>query len=579
MRSAGLQRLFWPESFPINARPPSSAKRSGNGTHRITLPWWSRNVNIGQATIMTTHPMTTNASTVSFANFGQQGAERHSELLNYVSSDVTFPTAYLKAVAAIASSDGVLNVADFNALDDVVALLNDSALAQVVLLEYVEHPLPWKAAFLELENTSEGIGQATAETAFEAVRTLLSLQGTRSRELAKNFASALRYQLPPNELDRFPADDQTIWNKVSIGSVRLLKGRKYADLANLCVRATGDVALAGAVLEFEQGILDKFELSQRMTAACVRATQEVSAFNQRISDFEATREMSSAFLESAYALQQQVRQRLAISYARIAFERETFDEDIEEYIHDAGNAFEREVADRLGTDQWKRKVVWESIAKSTFGKELERRIHRIISRREESLRLIHEDLRLFQEEMTLSRTTLLKRVHHTQLAGSAPALRWSTRLKNSAESAADATLKLGGMTALGAGAAVYFLGASAVIPLMAPVAPFVGGALLVASVIKWMMNPEERKNGEIGHQREKFETVFRAQLNTTRQELTKQLDATSQQFHEAAERLVRPLILEAQAADRLAALHLKLARRLNEHSQKALAEMLASLPS
>lgn len=40
-----------------------------------------------------------------------------------MSSDATFPTAYLKAVAAIASSDGVLNVADFNAPDDVVALL------------------------------------------------------------------------------------------------------------------------------------------------------------------------------------------------------------------------------------------------------------------------------------------------------------------------------------------------------------------------------------------------------------------------------------------------------------------------
>lgn len=523
--------------------------------------------------------MTTNASKASFANFGEQGTVQHNELLDYVSQDVTFPTAYLRAVAAIASSDGVLNVADFNALDEVLLLLNDSALAQVVLLEYVERPLPWKQAFLALENASEAIGHATAVAAFEAVRSLLSLQGTSSRELAKNFAKALRYQLPPNELDRFPADDQTIWNKVSIGSVRLLKGRKYADLADLCVRATGDVALAGAVLDFEQGILSKTELAQRMMAACTRANQEISAFNQRIADFEGTREISSAFLESAYALQKQVRQRLAISDARIAFERETFDEDIEEYIHDAGNAFEREVADRLGTDQWKRKGVWESIARSTFGKELERRIQRIISRREESLQLIHEDLRLFQEEMVLSRTTLLRRAHHTQLAGSAPALRWSTRLKNSVESAADASLKLGGMTALGTGAAVYFLGASAVIPLVAPVAPVVGGALLIAGVIKWMMNPEERKNDEIGYQREKFENVFRAQLDTARQELIRQLDATALQFHETADQLVRPLILEAQAADRLAALHLKFARRLNEHSQRALAEMLASLPS
>jgi hypothetical protein len=52
----------------------------------------------------------------------------------------------------------------------------------------------------------------------------------------------------------------------------------------------------------------------------------------------------------------------------------------------------------------------ESIAKSTSGKELERRIQRNICRREDSLRLIHEDLCLCQEELALSRTTLLRRV-------------------------------------------------------------------------------------------------------------------------------------------------------------------------
>ncbi|MFC5512805.1 hypothetical protein ACFPOU_17010, partial [Massilia jejuensis] len=43
--------------------------------------------------------------------------------------------------------------------------------------------------------------------------------------------------------------------------------------------------------------------------------------------------------------------------------------------------------------------------------------------------------------------------------------------------------------------------------------------------------------------------------------------------------LVRPRVLEAQAADRLAVFHSEVARRLSEHSQKALAEMLAELPS
>lgn len=523
--------------------------------------------------------MTTRSSAANFGNFGQPGAAQHPELALYVSNDATFPTAYLKAVAAIASSDGILNVADFNALNDVASLLNDSALARVVLLEHIEHPISWKTAFGHLQTASIGIDQATAAASFEAARALISLQGVRSRELAKSFANALSYEFRLNELEAFPADEQTLWSKVSMGSVRMLKGRKYADLADLCVRATGDLTLSSAVLEFELGSMTKAELARRMNAACARAGQEISAFNQRIADFEATRDTSLAFLDSAYALQKQVRQRLANADARIAFERETFTEDIEDYIHDAGNAFERDVVERLNTDQWKRAVVWESIAKSTFGKELERRVNRIISRREESVRLIHEDLRLFREEMALSRSTILKRLHHSQHTGAAPALRWGTRLKNGVETTADTTLKVGGVTLLGAGAAAYFLGAAVVIPVIAPAAPIIGGVLLVAGVFKWMMNPAERKTDEIGHQRKMFEMAFRVQLEAARQELTKQLDATLKLFHEAAEQLVQPVILEAQAADRLAALHLSVARKLNDHSQKALADMLAALPN
>lgn len=506
------------------------------------------------------------------------GTTQHRELVDYVAQDATFPTAYLRAVAAIASSDGVLNVADFNALNDVASLLNDSALARVVLLEYIERPIPWREALVDLQTAAANIDHATAAAAFEAARTLLSLQGNRSRELAKSLADALRYNVRPDELAVFPADEQTMWNKVSMGSVRIVKGRKYADLADLCLRATGDAELANAVLAFEHGSIDKTELARRMTNACAVASAEIATFNARIADIEGTRDTALVFLESAHALQKQVAQRLAIADARIAFERDTFAEDIEEILHDGGNAFERDVVERLGTDKWKRAIVWESIAKSTFGKELERRVNRVIARREESLRLIHEDLRLFQEDMSLSRSTILKRLHHSQLSSNAPTLRWGTRLKNGVETAANTTLAAGGATVLGTGAAAYFLGAAVVMPVIAPAAPIIGGVLLVAGAFKWMMNPGERKIEEISHQRAIFEQAFRAQLDAARGELNTQLDATAQQFHATAQQLVRPVLLEAQAAERLSDLHLRVARKLNDHSQKALAEMMAALP-
>ena len=512
-----------------------------------------------------------------FEGLDKPGAAQYVELREHVATDASFSTAYLRAVGAIAASDGVLNIADFNALDEVFALFNDSALAQVVLLECIDRPVSWIEAFRTLKAASAVISLDTASMGFEAVRPLLRLQGLRSRELAEAFGEALQFPLNPIELAEFATDENSLWDKVSLGSVRIVKGRQYAELADLCVQATGDLALARAVLECESGALEQTVLAQRIIAAAAQADKEITEFGARIADFENTKSVARSFVESVHLLQQQVRQRLAIADARIAFERQSFDEDLEEYIYDAGNAFARDAVARLSTDKWKSAAVWEDIGKSTFGKELERRLGRIVSRREESLGLIRQDLQLFKEELLLSRTMIWKRMHHTQLSSAAPGLRWGTRIKNGVETVANTTLWVGGgIGAVGAGAA-YFLGASAVLPVVAPAIPVIGGAMLFAGAIKWLMNPTERKNSEIEHQRKHFEKAFRLQLDTARAEINRQLDATAQKFHEAAEQLVRPIVLEAQAADQLSTLKLNVARRLSEHTRKALAQMRATL--
>ena len=505
------------------------------------------------------------------------GAQQFPELRDHIENDVSFPTAYLRAVGAIAASDGVLSIADFKALDEVSALLNDSALAQVVLLEAVERPISWKEAFRDLKVASAGISGETGRIGFDAARPLLQLQGLRSRELAVGFGASLDYALNPIELAQFPADESGLWGRISLGSVRLVKGRQYEQLADLCVQATGDLELVRAVLECESGELGKAELEQRMIAAAARADREIGEFDTRIADFESTKALSGSFVDSANLLQQQVRQRLAIADARIAFERQTFDEDLEECIYDAGNSFTRDVVDRLATDEWKRPAVWESIARSTFGKELERRLNRIITRREESLRLIRQDLQLFREELVLSSTMIWKRMHHTQLSGAAPGLRWGTRFKNGVETVANTSLWLGGGLGMAGAGAAYFLGAAAILPVLAPAIPVIGGVMVVAGAVKWLMNPSERKTGEIEHHRAQFEKAFRLQLEKARTELNQQLDTTAGQFHESAEQLVRPIMLEAQAADRLATLKLKVSRRFSEHTRKGLAQMRAAM--
>ena len=174
---------------------------------------------------------------------------------------------------------------------------------------------------------------------------------------------------------------------------------------------------------------------------------------------------------------------MAVVEARLAFERETFEGDMDNIIQNAENAFSVEVTERLKTDQWKLTRVWESIGRTTFAKELDSRIKRVNTRREEMLRLIKEYLRHFQEEMRVTRISILRQQRHTRFRHLMPTLRVGTRVVNTVDSAASVTLGAGGVA--GAGAATYFLGAAVVLPAILPAIPFVAVPIVLAAVFKW----------------------------------------------------------------------------------------------
>ena len=83
---------------------------------------------------------------------------------------------------------------------------------------------------------------------------------------------------------------------------------------------------------------------------------------------------------------------------------------------DAGNAIELAMTDRLNTDQWKDDDVWASMGRNQFGQEMERRLDRIVRRKEQALHLLQEDLRLFQSGMRLGQSQVFQRQHHAALA-------------------------------------------------------------------------------------------------------------------------------------------------------------------
>ncbi|MCC4118627.1 hypothetical protein LLG90_25030 [Aromatoleum toluclasticum] len=110
--------------------------------------------------------------------------------------------------------------------------------------------------------------------------------------------------------------------------------------------------------------------------------REVDRYEEQLKLAEVAAAWAGAFVSTAKDLHKQVLQRLAMVEARIHFERDTFAEDIDDAVHDAGNSVELEIQERLKTDKWKASEVWDRIARTTLAKELERRVDRMVLRRE-----------------------------------------------------------------------------------------------------------------------------------------------------------------------------------------------------
>jgi hypothetical protein len=101
-----------------------------------------------------------------------------------------------------------------------------------------------------------------------------------------------------------------------------------------------------------------------------------------------------ALLKAARQLQAQIEQRLQLIRARIDLEKREFDESLEDLIHDAGNAFEAEAVGLFRDADERKPGAWQQLARSSFGRELERRITR-------AERLYANRLSLLQQEVSI----------------------------------------------------------------------------------------------------------------------------------------------------------------------------------
>jgi hypothetical protein len=495
-----------------------------------------------------------------------------------MSSDQSFSSAYARAVGAIAGNEGSLTLAQFAAVTDIAGDGKSSAVFTALVLNAIESGVDVDWAFNALSRSCTGIEQAARENALGMTIPLLALHGADARVVAQRLAKALSVRLSPEDLNRLPyAEERGILANLGEQARRLVRGRSVADAVADFGRIAGQPVLIEHARNFQSGDIDQLQLRDLVGSATAAIGHDISVYLEQAHMLSMAEATAATLITAANDLKNQVMQRMTLMEQRIAHERRLLIEEIDDAVHDAGNAIELAIGDRLNTDQWKDEDVWASMGRQQFGQEMERRLDRIVRRKEQSLHLLQEDLRLFQSAMRLNQSSVFQRQHHSTLARLMPRLRFGTRMVNSVDTAANVTLMSGAVVAAGTGTAAYLIGAAVVLPVVAPVAPFVGGAVLLAGAFKWFTDGGKRKRTEIRDKRAAFEEELRKQLKAAEQSFNTQLDQVAQGFHDSALQLLTPLLLEAEAAGRVPGMRQRVADRVITQAQAAIRQLDAEL--
>jgi hypothetical protein len=492
----------------------------------------------------------------------------------HLSSDQSFPSALARTVGAIAGTDGNLTLAQFAAVTDIAGDGKASAVFTALVLNAIESGVTVDWALAALGRVSDQVDPAARHGAFNLMKPLLALQGTKARALAQRIAKALNVRLGPEQLFGLPPEDERrLLSHLGSQARKLVKGRGLVDAVADFGRSTGQVELLDHARSFNGGMMGPEQLRQSVQQAVSTISQGIASYQEHAGVVLACEAAATSLQAAADQLRHQVQQRLALADARISYERGLLRQDIDDAVHDAGNAIELAITERLHNDQWKDEDVWHSIGREQFGKEMASRLDRVVRRKEQALDLLHHELTLFQADMRHSQSSVLVRQHHAALARLMPRMRIGTRLVNSVDTAANVTLLGSAVAAAGTGTMAYLFGMAVVMPAVAPAAPFVGGAVLLAGAFKWFSDGGKRKRSEIRGKRQAFEDELRKRLRQAESVCNEQLDRIGASFHESARQLLTPLLLEAEAAGRIQSMRKRIADKVIQQSQAAIQEL------
>ncbi|MGW8391942.1 hypothetical protein [Pseudoduganella sp. HUAS MS19] len=503
-----------------------------------------------------------------------QAAPEHAVLLRgldeHLSSDQSFTSSLARTVGAIASTDGSLTLAQFAAVTDLAGDGRASAVFTAIMLNAIECGISVDWALQALARSSPTVAEQARHKAFNLMKPLLALQGTAARPLAQKIAKALHVKLTPEQLFGLPPEEERrLLSNLGNQARKLVKGRGLADAVADFGRSMGHAELLNHARGYNGGLMSQEELQDAVERAVSTICQGIESYREHESSPLACEASAAGLLATAQQLRQQVQQRLALVDARIAYERRLLNQDIDDAVHDAGNAIELALACQPEVN--------ERASGEQFGKEMESRLDRVVRRKEEALDLLQHDLSLFQSDIRLTQSTVFERQHHATLARLMPRMRVGTRLAQTVDAAANLTLMGSAVAAASTGTAAYLFGVAVVLPVVAPAAPFVGGAVLLAGAFKWFADAGRRKRSEIQDRRSAFEDELRKRLQEVQAAFGRQLDRIASSFHESATQLLTPLMLEAEAAGRVQAVRKRIADKVISQAHGAISQLRAAM--
>jgi gas vesicle protein len=466
-----------------------------------------------------------------------------------------------RVLAGLAMANGPITILEYTCCIKTVSKIADSIndpalsasdrpamLAAIVMRALASGKSDLDGALRELKAASKSLPDDVRKAALETTAPIVALQGDQAHDLYARVAKALNTRVDPSVLSNFvPPRDRRFLNIIK----EFVKPRDdRLDKVMSVAYAYGHAQLVQEISDkIAEGRPQDLEDARKM---CRGLGQQIKAdadelFKQRES-LMLRRELATKVYDTVTSSVQQIKQRLQALERWVELQKREFEEDIEDFIANAGNEIQLGLQDRVRAGDGWNETVWKTFAKNQHGKALQARYEKLKWRQERRVELLEKELMLFQSELSASRPRLLRSIEQKEFVELLLPPSSRARIMISIDQAASFTILATGAAGAGSLAMVATGMATLTAHLAIPWSAVILGPMAIAYLYKAFTNPEERKQKEIHNKLQDIEDGIRKVLQGAKETQAATLDAVMNEFYRAAEWYLVPLVHSSRRA-------------------------------